>query len=115
LINNGLERVYLKDILKMINKKDIRTVGKWCKSNDVPVYQDCSGKYVIESEFHFAYNKPVVEEYIKKYGKDWIKFYERAGNGNLHLSLAEESQVSSKNRYQPKSVWSQEILGSIKK
>ena len=98
----------------MINRKDSRTAGKWCERNDVTVYQDCSGKYVIESEFRFAYNKPVMKKYKMKYGKDWIKFYDRAGKGNLHLSLAEERHFISQRRYQPRSKWSQEILGSLK-
>jgi hypothetical protein len=115
LIKNGLGRIYLKDILMMINKKDIRTVGKWCERNDVTVFQDCSGKYVIESEFNVAYNKPVIEEFKRKYGKEWNKFYMRAEKGNLHLSLAEEQKMIAQKRYQPKSKWSQEILGSIKK
>lgn len=99
----------------MINRKDIRSSVVWCNKNNVDVYHDSSGKYVIESEFQNAYYKPVIENYKKKYGKDWIKFFDRAEKGNLHLSLAEERQILSKSRYQPKSKWSQEILGFIKK
>lgn len=111
---NGLERIYIKDILKMINRKDIRSARMWCEKNEVDIYSDISGKYVIESEFEYAYSKPVIVRYKQKYGDKWQLFYERSKKGNLYLSYEEEMKLEAKNRYQPKSKLSRDILGSKK-
>ena len=54
--NNGFDRIYLHDVLVKINKKDIRSVLKWCEDNDVNVISDSSGKFIIQSEFNAAYH-----------------------------------------------------------
>ena len=75
--NNGLSRIYFKDILTQINKKDIRSVATWCRKNNVEIFQDSAGKFVIEAEFDYAYNRPIIERYKKKYGEDWVQVYDR--------------------------------------
>ncbi|BBE18627.1 hypothetical protein AQPE_2790 [Aquipluma nitroreducens] len=66
--NNGLDRIYLHDLLPKINKKDIRSAVRWCEENDVNVFLDISGKFIIRSEFEFAYNRPIIERYKIRYG-----------------------------------------------
>ena len=106
--------MYIKDLIKLINRKDIRSAKVWCMKNDVVIYQDSSGRYVIQSEFFHAYNKPVIDRYKSEYGESWHLFYNRLEKGNLHLSLAVEKEIIDKSRYQPKSIWSNEILSSIR-
>lgn len=98
----------------MINRTDIRSVGSWCKKNDVPVYKDSAGYFVTESEFYNAYDRPVIESYKKRYGDNWLGMYEKCKNGKLLLSLQEEKRPIKSLRYQPKSKLAQDFLGSTK-
>jgi len=106
--------MYMQDLIRLINRKDIRSAKVWCMKNNVEVYQDSSGRYVIQTEFYHAYNKPVIERYKNKYGESWQLFYDRLQKGNLHLSFDEENKTVTQKRYQPKSIWSHEILATIK-
>jgi len=73
--NNGFDRIYLHDVLRKINKKDIRTAIKWCDDNHVFVYSDKSGKFIIQSEFDLACNRPIIESYKNRFGYQCLKIY----------------------------------------
>jgi len=114
LENNGLSRIYFKDILKRINKKDIRSVISWCKKNKVEVYKDCSGKFVIEAEFNLAYNQPIIKRYKTKYGENWVQMYELCQENKLHLASENNERISTERRYKPKSKASSNFLNEFK-
>ncbi|WP_297092134.1 hypothetical protein [uncultured Draconibacterium sp.] len=100
---NGLSRIYIKEILSFIKKKDIRSVVSWCKKNDVEIYSDSSGKFVIEAEFYNAYNKPIIKRYKEKFGTNWVRMYELAMENKLYLAFENEERRTYSKRYQPKS------------
>ena len=108
--NNGLHRIYMPDVLLKINKKDIRSAIKWCEDNHVNIFSDKSGKFIIKSEFDFAYNKPIIELYKKKYGDQWLKVYNLLKENNLHLLESSDNSSSSTNSYKPISREAQDFL-----
>ena len=112
--SNGLSRIYFNEILKRINKKDKRSVSSWCRKNKVEIYQDCSGKFVIESEFNLAYNQPIIKRYKVKYGENWLQMYELCQENKLHLADSKNERISSSTRYKPKSKASIDFLNKYK-
>lgn len=88
--------------MTQINKKDIRSVATWCNKNNVEIFQDSSGKFVIEAEFEHAYNRPIIERYKKKYGKDWVQVYELAKENKLYLANENNEKISISKRYKGK-------------
>ena len=107
---NGFDRIYLHDVLVKINKKDIRTALKWCEDNYVNVFSDTSGKFIIESEFEFAYNRPIIELYKKRYGDQWLKVYNLSKENNLHLFDSSDESSKINNSYKPISREAQDLL-----
>ena len=108
--NNGLHRIYLHDVLLKINKKDIRSAIKWCEDNYVNIFSDKSGKFIIQSEFDLAYNRPIIELYKKRYGDQWLKVYTLSKENNLHLLDSSDNSSSSTNSYKPLSREAQDFL-----
>lgn len=108
--DTGLNRIYLQDLLGKINKKDIRTAKKWCDDNDVNVFTDKSGKFVIRSEFDLAYNRPIIEMFKKRYGNNWLKVYDLAKENNLHLLEPSNNAPESNLNYKPTSREAQDFL-----
>lgn len=82
----------------------------WCKKNKVEIYKDSSGKFVIEAEFNFAYNKPIIMRYKEKYGDYWLKMYELSQENKLHLADMNHGNISISKRYNPKSQASENFL-----
>ena len=112
--SNGLSRIYFKEILQRINKKDKRSVSSWCRKNKVEVYNDCSGKFVIEAEFNFAYNKPIINRYKSKYGENWLQMYELCQENKLYLANENNERISTQRRYKSKSKESNNFLKEFK-
>ena len=108
--NNGLDRIYLHDVLSKINKKDIRSAIKWCDDNFVNVFSDTSGKFIIKSEFEMAYNRPIIELYKKRYGDQWLKVYNLSKENNLHLLESSDNSSNKTNNYKPLSREAQDFL-----
>ena len=108
--NNGLDRIYLQDVLLKINKTDIRTAIKWCEDNYVNVFTDKSGKFIIQSEFDLAYNRPIIELYKKRYGDQWLEVYTLSKENNLHLLESSDNSSKSNNSYKPISREAQDFL-----
>ena len=82
--------------------------------NNVEIYKDSSGEFVIESEFRFAYNQPVIRRYKAKYGEHWAKIFELSLENKLHLADANHERISTAGRYKPKSKMSDNFLNEFK-
>lgn len=100
--------------MKLINKKDKRSVITWCRKNRVEIYSDGSEKFVNETEFNSAYNQPIKNRYKEKYGEKWQQMYELALEDKLHLADSENERVSVSKRYIPKSNESINFLKEFK-
>lgn len=57
------KRIYFKEIKKLLQCSDDRTIWKWCKDNDVPVFKDNGSikPFVFELDFIKAYNRPILQ------------------------------------------------------
>lgn len=91
----------MKELLPMINKNDNRSAVSWCKKNELDIFKDSSGKYVIEGEFYLAYNRKVIERYKSKYGNSWEVMFELCANKKLYASKISEIALPSERRYKP--------------
>lgn len=109
-----MSRIYFKEILKRIGKKDIRSVNSWCVKNKVEIYKDCSGKFVIDAEFELAFNRPIINRYKQKYGENWVQIYELAKENKLYLASENNERISTERRYKPKSKASSNFLNEFK-
>lgn len=94
-------RRYLSELCPLINKKDIRSVRKWCKKNHLHIYKDSSGDFVNENEFEIAYNLPIIVNLKKTYGDNWQEYYEIYQNKELHKVVHIKSPLK-KSSYKPK-------------
>lgn len=108
LITNGLTRIYLNELLVYINKKDNRSAVRWCENNNVTIYKDSSGKFIIQSEFEFAYNQPIISEYKARYGNEWEKMFESSKKNN-HSNIQTNPNQNNR-RYYAKSKMSKNLL-----
>lgn len=109
------------EILPMINKVDLRSAVSWCEMNELEIFKDSSGKYVIEGEFNFAYNRKVIERYKSKYGNNWEMMLDLCSDNKLHTSTIVDSgnqiggsSISCKNRYKPQGNVSKNFSKKIK-
>ena len=103
----------MNELITMINKKDIRSGITWCNTNNVDIYKDRTGKFIIESEFNLAYDLPVIKRYKEKYGDNWEEMFELAKTNTLYKSLSETSSTSRKS-YKPKSKSGTDFLKKYK-
>ena len=105
-----LERMYIKDIGKLINRKDSRSVERWCKQNHLNIYKDSSGRFTYKNDFDLIYDMPLIHELKKKYKDGWKDYYEKYNKDDLISLIDSESESKSKkSNYQPKGKISKKI------
>ena len=78
-----VDRMYLQEILRLINKTDTRAVKTWCRKNNVIVYKDSSGEFVTKADFELAYDWPLILTLKAKHGDRWRIVYEAYLKDNL--------------------------------
>lgn len=103
-----LNRIYLSNLSSLINRRDKRSIRKWCEKSQLKVYKDCSGEFVLEAEFEYIYNKPLIDDLKKKYGEDWVEYYNRYTTGELHL-IIDTTEKKMTPKYKPKGNISQKF------
>ncbi len=113
MLENGLNRIYLKNLLPMIDRTDIRTAGKWCIDNEVTIYPDGSRDFVIQSELNYALEKPIIIRYKKEYGENWEVMYDLAKKDKLYIGLHSTKRAKQK-EYKAKSAQSQKLLEKLR-
>lgn len=107
-----LNRIYLSNLSSLINRQDRRSIRKWCEKSNLNVYKDFSGEFVYEAEFEFIYNKPLIENLKKKYGENWLEYYNTYTKGELHLMIdTKEKKMAPK--YKPKGKISQKFCAGL--
>lgn len=109
-------RKYLSELSPLINKKDIRSVRKWCSNNRLFVYKDSSGEFVNAKEFELTYNLPIILRLKQQFGDCWQDHYCLYQSGKLHEALTLKSHLSEKNvTYHPKGKLSSRIFEESRK
>ena len=111
-----IERLYLDEIARLINRKDTRPARTWCKKNNVKVHKDTTGEFVYRSEFELANDMPMILNLKSEYGKDWELYYEAHLKGELYKILELSSnKPKSETGYKPKGNLSKKLFdGSTK-
>lgn len=66
-----LRRMKLKNIGEILLRKDIRTAEKWCRDNNVTVFPDRGGKFVLVDDFEMGCKREVEMAMKKKFGDGW--------------------------------------------
>lgn len=109
-------RKYLAELSPFINKKDVRSIRKWCVKNRLPIYKDSSGEFVNETEFELIYNLPILSRIKENYGDNWHDYYEAYQNKELYRFLEVlPSSGTKKQHYKPKGKLASKFFdGSLK-
>lgn len=104
--------MYLKDIPKLINRKDIRTARKWCKKNHLKIYKDSSGEFAFLNDFDLIFDKLLIDDLKFKYGDNWEDYYHAYNKNELHKILdSPQSTKVGKTCYVPKGKLSSKLFG----
>ncbi len=108
----ALPRIYLNEISKQINKKDIRTAKKWCKGNFLKTHKDSSGEFAYQYEFDLAFDMPLIKDLKLKHGDNWEYYYRAYNKNELHKILdSSQSKKVEKTGYVPKGKISKKLFG----
>ena len=89
-----IDRMYLNQILKPINRKDIRAAIKWCEKNGVEIFHD---EFVIKSDFDLAYDLPLITKLKKEHGDEWQVMYQAYKNDTVYKMLDLDSTAKKNN------------------
>ncbi len=107
-----IERLYLNEIARLINRKDARPARTWCEKNNVKVYKDSTGEFVYRSDFELANDMQLIINLKLVYGKDWLLYYEAHLKGELYKLLQFRSDKPNKDiGYKPKGKISKKLFG----
>src|ERR1035437_9416301 len=66
-----LRRMTLKEVGEILRKKDKRTAERWCRDNNVTIFPDRGGKFVLADDFEMGCKRQVKTEMKKKLGSGW--------------------------------------------
>jgi hypothetical protein len=110
-----VDRMYLKEIIRLINKNDTRAVRNWCRKNNVVVYKDSSGEFVTKADFELAYDWPLILTLKAKYGDRWRIIYEAYLKDNLADAMDFNAPTQKSNNYAAKGNLSKKLFGGSSK
>lgn len=100
--NFPCSRIYLTELSALIKRKDKRSIRKWCKTNSLQFYKDCSGEFVFKSEFDLAYDMPLIKSLKVKFGDLWKDYYRLHKCGNVYESIDLGNIQKIKKAYVPR-------------
>ena len=93
----------LKSIGELINRKDIRSIRKWCNSQNLFIYRDFSGEFVYRTDYYLANDSPLIKRLQNKYKDNWIEYYQAYSKNELYKMLENEFTPKIETRsYQPR-------------
>lgn len=110
-----VDRMYLHEITRLINMADTRPVATWCRKNNVNIYKDSSGKFVMKTDFELAYDWPLVTMLKSKHGDKWRTIYEAYLKDNLLEVLDFSNSKKKTSNYVAKGNISTKLFGESSK
>lgn len=113
--NIPFSRVYLSSLKSLINRKDLRSIRKWCKKNNLCVYKDSSGEFVYQTEFELAYDMPLISSLCARYKDEWKKYYKLYKDGNTFEAINFIGDNVRPKPYQPKGKITKKIFDASPK
>lgn len=106
--------IELKEIKKVLNYQDIRSVCNWCKKNNVFVLSQGNTQVVNLIEFILAFYKPYID-HLRKTEANWKTLFLKNIKANLDEILDDKDELkSSQNNYKPKSNLEKSFLKKLK-
>ena len=105
-----VNRMYLTELVTLINRKDKRPVRTWCKKNNVTIFKDCSGEFVYRNDFELANDLPLILHLKSKYGNDWEEYYQAYLQNALYKIIDFKSDSKKQTGYVPKGSISRKFL-----
>lgn len=107
-----IKRMYLSEMAKLINRKDIRTVKRWCKKNHLKVYKDSSGEFAFLNDFDLVFDRLLIDDLKLLYGNNWEEYYHAYNKNELYKILdSPKSTKVQKTGYIPKGKLSSKLFG----
>ena len=101
-----IETISIEEAAYELEYQDTRSVGSWAKKLGIQVFTQGKRKYMIREEFTLAYDQPVIDYLIEKYGeKHGMELY---NNRELHTDLKPPI-----NKYEPTGRAEKEFLKNI--
>lgn len=115
MLNNWQDTIISLHVLKSIlNYRDIRSVVKWCRENEVFVLSQGNAQVVNLIEFILAFYKPYLE-HLKRTKKNWKTLFWDYVCANVHGILTEKrEQREIANQYKPKTNVERSFLQKMK-
>jgi hypothetical protein len=106
-----INRIYLSEVAKLINKRDNRTAKKWCEKNHLEIYKDSSGDFVFQNDFDLAFDMPLIKDLKLKYGNDWQNYYHAYNKDELYKMLDLNKVEKQKVGYVPRGKIALKLFG----
>ncbi len=96
----------------LLNRKDVRSIRKWCKRHQLSIHKDITGEYVYESDFELAYNLPLINQLKAEHGDEWESVYEAHQNKTLYTML--DNTKASQSAYKPMGKVTSKLISKLK-
>lgn len=108
----AVPRIYLREIAQQLNKKDNRTVKRWCKENSLKTYKDSSGEFAYQYDFDLVFDMPLINHLKLKHGNKWEDYYHAYNRNELYKMLDFSNSTDKENKgYIPKGKLSSKLFG----
>lgn len=113
--------ITLKEACILLNRKDIRTVERFCEINEIPILLQSArgGRYIMRLQFEYILYANLISYLKKKYQGQWFEiFHDYMSMNYRHFSdvtvneLKKDKVVSSK--YQASGTYENEFLNKLK-
>lgn len=102
--SSRVKRLYLTSIVEenILNRRDLRSIRKWCTKNNVDIIKDITGEFVIQQDFDLAYNSPIIKKLMGQYGPEWQSYYQYYLTDEVYKIVEIGTSRTEKVRYVPK-------------
>ena len=110
-----IARLYIKQLIEMLDCKNTRGVKNWCIKNGIAVLSDIGSnkKYVIKAEFEVKYEIQSIRYIQQKYGADKL---EEILKGDMRfIYLHQQIQNRKAKEYKPQGTHEKRFLSMLQK
>ena len=73
---NGISYLDMKEVAERLKMKSVDAAARWCLSKNISIMILGNKRVVSEFEFRLSYDLPTIDMLKKKYGEEWLDYYE---------------------------------------
>ena len=110
---NRIGLIGLKEIKKMLNYQDMRSVMNWCKTNKVVIIKQGNAQLVNSTQFTLAFYKPFIAQ-LKSKSENWLEEFELFLKGQFRELLIDKNTSKGNSDYKPTSGVEKSFLDKMK-